>query len=335
MLGRRAIISHIKSRLNSNCRGRFPYLKSLFPIQSGRSMTEMLCVLAVIGVLSLGAYASIRFGLAKAQANKIAYSVNLQATAFLITLEADALPLDDNNSLTVSYNKTENGYPLSAFSNDGKNFGITVNNVPEDICHQAGNTLPERAFGLVINAENNQIPNQESIKVSGICSKKNNTLTYYFAKLDADSMETLDECNGVVCPVCQTCQKGTCVLVSAGTPDPSGNCPGTSPVCTADGNCVCSHESCGEGKVCDATSNICIDCPSFVSQLSQELCEACGNTVYSSGNCFACPTAEEGHYYTAAADGRTCDNCEELCGMCKNSVSQYGGRMCLYKRNGI
>ncbi|MBQ8557344.1 MAG: hypothetical protein IJ440_00960, partial [Alphaproteobacteria bacterium] len=46
----------------------------------GRSMIEILGVLAIIGVLSVGAVAGYRYAMDKYRANDIVYEVNMRAT---------------------------------------------------------------------------------------------------------------------------------------------------------------------------------------------------------------------------------------------------------------
>lgn len=306
--------------------------------QTGRSMVEILCVLGVIGVLSLVSFVAIRSGLAKAQVNKIAYTVNLQANALLMALEADKLPIDENGDVTLSYNKTENGFALTGFSNDDGTFGLTVHGIPKDVCQQAGQNIPEQVFGMIINAEDeeNQIPVGGQVKVGGVCVDTENTLTYYFAQLSVDPAEALSDylCAELdeECGQCQTCQNGQCVLVPAGTTDPSGTCPETKPLCSATGTCICSneHKSCGEGKVCDAANNTCKDCPSgsTTKTLASDLCDACGNTFRKGSTCYSCD------YPTSPIVGSSTE-AKNLCNACPSRFwwsYSAGNEQCILNR---
>ena len=244
------------------------FKKIRFLNQTGRSMLEITCVLAIIGVLGIASYLGIRTGLSKTQVSKIAYTINLQANALLMTLEAENAPINEDNDLILTYNKTENGYALTGFSNDEESFAITVHGVPKDICQQAGNIMPEAAFGMVINAEDedNQIPAGGQAKVGGVCIDDQNTLTYHFAAFGISKEDALSDylCDEIdpSCGRCEECHNGQCELVPAGTPDPicEDEDP-EKPFCSATGTCVCSSGSCGEDKACNINTGACINCP--------------------------------------------------------------------------
>ena len=297
--------------------------------QSGRSMLEMLCVLGVIGVLSLVSFAAIRSGLSKAQANKISYSVNLQANSLLMTLDAEKLPVNDNGDLTLSYTKTENGYAITGTSEFEDSFELKVSGVPKDVCRQVENTIPENAFAVLINesTSENKIPVGGQVKVGGTCTDEENTITYFFTSLSVSKEDALSDylCAELdeECGQCQACRNGQCELVPAETIDPSGTCSGTTPACSATGACICSSNSCGENRACNTNTGACIDCPTVDNpiQLSQTLCNMCNSTFYmsnlttSSGGyagekCYSCDTEENPTLWQGGGSSNCGSRCE-------------------------
>ena len=102
--------------------------------ESGRSMTEMLGVLAIIGTLSISGIAGYTYAMNKHRANEIISSVSKMAMT--ATTEID---LHGNPSL-VEFKKggkimTDNGYEV-VLEDDPNNgiFRLKVQNVPEAVC---------------------------------------------------------------------------------------------------------------------------------------------------------------------------------------------------------
>ena len=98
--------------------------------QKGRSMIEMLGVLAIIGVLSIGGIALYRRAINNHHANTILDDVN--RFAFVIT-EKGNYPLD---SIIPKGDFKESGiYELEGYQDLGsQQFSITVQNVPYGVC---------------------------------------------------------------------------------------------------------------------------------------------------------------------------------------------------------
>lgn len=92
-------------------------MKNLNKVQIGRSMTEMLGVLAIIGVLSVGSIAGYSKAMFKYKMNKYALSYN--------TLLNDLL--DIKNSLDTNGGKNEGGNTIHYYGN----FFKKLNKIPE------------------------------------------------------------------------------------------------------------------------------------------------------------------------------------------------------------
>jgi len=101
--------------------------------QKGRSMIEMLGVLAIIGVLSIGGLLGYRRAVNNHQANQILDDAN--RLAFVILESNQAFQTDDfmEEELidSVPYTGT---YNLDAFMAAGGQFGIVVTKVPKGVC---------------------------------------------------------------------------------------------------------------------------------------------------------------------------------------------------------
>lgn len=114
------------------------YVKKLFidkKLESGRSMVEMLGVLAIVGVLSIGGIVGYQYSMTKRAANELANDLWIEA----VNLSVQAL--QKNNELKIASPKTSGGYDVDAFYiDDNKNaFEITVDGVPYDVCQQVLN----------------------------------------------------------------------------------------------------------------------------------------------------------------------------------------------------
>ncbi|MBR2137139.1 MAG: hypothetical protein IJ852_04170 [Alphaproteobacteria bacterium] len=121
--------------------------------QNGRSMIEMLGVLAIIGVLSVGGIAGYSKAMQKYRTNKtieqitlIANGVrtlysgqrNYQGVNMRVIQKAKILPesaFDGSSSAANAYGTTPFGGNIGIFSGgDYKTFDIELYQVPEDIC---------------------------------------------------------------------------------------------------------------------------------------------------------------------------------------------------------
>lgn len=81
--------------------------------QSGRSMVEMLGVLAIIGVLSIGGIAGYRYAMDKNEANTYLNNFNL----FAILLKSGAYDNDCTQELVDGFYCNSNTFYLGSFSN--------------------------------------------------------------------------------------------------------------------------------------------------------------------------------------------------------------------------
>ena len=99
---------------------------------SGRSMVEMLGVLAVVGVLSVVAVAGLRTAMDKHYANQTINRLRLRA----MSISSQRL-LGQTPSLN-DFNETDGAYTISNTPDVSESdvFLLTVNDVPKDVCEQ-------------------------------------------------------------------------------------------------------------------------------------------------------------------------------------------------------
>lgn len=103
-------------------------------LESGRSMVEMLGVLAIIGVLSVGAIAGYRYAMDKRTANDIMHEVLIEAMYVAPQLkEHNELKLQ-NETLTTGH-ALQTGYVRENLK-DTYNFFITVQDVSPSVCRE-------------------------------------------------------------------------------------------------------------------------------------------------------------------------------------------------------
>ena len=99
-------------------------------LQKGRSMIEMLGVLAIIGVLSIGGIVLYRRAVNNHQANQILDDAN--RLAFVITERDNFAPND--NITNVEFNQTS-AYSIVPFVGaKAGQYGIMIENVPKGVC---------------------------------------------------------------------------------------------------------------------------------------------------------------------------------------------------------
>lgn len=220
----------------------------LSPSQSGRSMVEIIGVLAVIGVLSIGGIAGYSYGMDKYRANETVNDIMLRSIDLINQLSANKTPI-------LSEWKTEKTiYPIDVLRNDSLGqYAIVAENIPSRVCKMIGDTLKEHADIYVgsdaLEAETDDTdPCEES---------EQNTMEFYFNAISCDP----------ACGEDEYCENGVCF--KNGLPDFSmadcgriGNActteNGLSGFCTKDG-CIpldgcTSNEECENNEYC-ATTN--------------------------------------------------------------------------------
>ena len=254
-----SIVCHSQTKMLSSCHSRAMTRESRkheCRIESGRSMVEMLGVLAVIGVLSIGGIAGYSYGMDKYRANETINDVNLRAMDIMSQLTQGGEP-----NLNAWENTTSGGYSISLNSDEAPlNYYIKVEKVPYDVCHIISETMPET---VVIEVDND----------TEQCADGENTMYFSYAGFDeakAGLNKTDDICEtDTDCNECQICYDGLCANLVDETPCSKGMCENgvclksggepefTQETCT--GNTDCGDDGCAvcnEG-VCSFNGNSC------------------------------------------------------------------------------
>ncbi len=191
-------LDSVSFSLSSSCLTRRSRAKTCFMPQAfrcaecGRSMVEMLGVLAVIGVLSIGGIAGYSYGMDRYRANETINDIMLKSIDIVTNINQNKAP-------NVSFWSATNpiGYPIS-FVQDIPNdrYGIQIQNVPSRVCKIVGDALKNMAIVYVGSEDYTPDTNTDPCDESD-----NNTMEFYFESLKCE-------------PACQDdeiCLWGECV----------------------------------------------------------------------------------------------------------------------------
>ena len=230
--------------------------------QFGRSMIEMLGVLAIIGVLSIGGIALYRRAVNNHHANTILDDVNRFAFAII---EKGNYPLD---SILSKGDFKESGiYELEAFQDlSPQQFSITVRNVPYGVC----DALLEKAaveYAVRVKEHGSDTGPLYDLFHTDLCHD-NNDIVLYFG--DTDDLFDFPECGRLPnctkyssdCK-CIECENGY-QLSKDNSSDPDGqycvanSCKSTGVEgCTSNADCCKSTDFCSweQATSCTEVSN--------------------------------------------------------------------------------
>ncbi len=239
--------------------------------ERGRSMVEMLGVLAVMGVLSIGGVAGYRYAIDKMNANDIINEVRKRA----VTASQQRI-LGQNISLTEygDNGRIKGIHAVTATNNyagDKGFFALTVSNVPQRVCDEILKqdwAMPvEMAIGGVV------------VDDDTACAAGNNEMLFAFAN-------TLDNS----------------LVPGAGNGD--DNEPELEPCAEGEyrlstGECVMdSHPECADGEFYNGYTSSCTVCPTEGSPVEnssviEDTCEKCTGAQIGGHNpnyCVYCPS---------------------------------------------
>ena len=107
--------------------------------ETGRSMIEMLGVLAIIGVLSIAAVAGYRFALLKFRANEVTNELNMRAINVSAQMLNTGTVYEKNELIEDGFGDTLTvGFPVETAISDRNTdyFEILVSDIPADLCRQ-------------------------------------------------------------------------------------------------------------------------------------------------------------------------------------------------------
>ena len=157
--------------------------------ENGRSMTEMLGTLAIIGVLSVGAIGGYSYGMDKHKANQTINDIMLMGVDMITqTSQKRGVP-----TLTEWGTKTTAGYNFTVTSNPDNNtqYGIQITGIPSRICKMVGDGLQETVAVYVGNEDYSSGTETDPCDESD-----NNTMEFYFDTgiVESDGCKTDSDC---------------------------------------------------------------------------------------------------------------------------------------------
>lgn len=284
--------------------------------QTGRSMLEMLVVLAIVGVLSIVAVAGLTYAMNKHRANATIYDVLSYAT---LILTGEIFEKTDIGSVlktpeTEQIQKTSMGYFIDSIKETEDIFSVHIESVPEKVCTLIlkGPNPSDTVIGV-----NNS--GWEDLEKTMSCDLEN-SMNFYF---NATGRHL---CNGMLCRSDEICQNETCVC-PPNQHEEEGTC-----VCDS-GMEVCQY-GCYEACVGDFISRNeqtceceCDTSLGFNRVPKDDVCVCPPDMMFLNGRCrsFNCygGTVGAGNW-TCTIDGKRCgSNCSQdglTCyyGLCNN-----------------
>lgn len=321
--------------------------------ENGRSMVEMLGVLAVIGVLSIGGIWGYTYAMNYYQADNIASEINLMRNDAKVKIGQGEKRLvmgsnhESENAASLSGGKgllRFNRYPVEydCLSGDIKiddcreadGYHFTLSDVSDGVCKTLATLLNGMSEKRVVKV------NDEAFEQGEQCSQEYNTVAVIF---DADpDLKGFNDDDFTPCDVdgdCDNgyCEEGKCFIEcehnkDCGTDGTDGYCQkGLCVECLDNGNCgeyVCNKatftcEPCQNSDQC-AAGESCLNgaCGHFCSDNSDcstvtPVCDP------STGVCAACHDdgeCGEAGYGHCTADGR--------CAVCDDNIPYFDGNQC-------
>ena len=210
----------------------------IFKSHSGRSMVEMLGVLAIIGVLSIGGIMGYSYGMDKYRANQTMQDVNLRGIDVLAQFDriGDANLNEWQNEKTI--------YPITL---EDETIGIQVDEVPERVCNMLAEGMVHVATGIKVNGAYVTGDNNT-------CDGDENTLVFYFDEESVANVPVLEQCGDVVCEQCEVCDQNTMTCVSVIEKMNGLSNIDDLRICTSNGYqsyCGLTEEGCAELGTCE------------------------------------------------------------------------------------
>ncbi len=248
----------------------------------GRSMIEILGVLAIIGVLSVGAVAGYRYAMDKYRANDIVYEVNMRATDVWHRFQDKPLPaLGDETAFSEWNNTTQTGYPITIFPFPDVAFKIGVQNVSSRVCK---NVMTMNLHQIIEGFQFAQINGAKYLGDASLCGNDETINEIVFTSfLDSQDPNTQHCVEDSDCH--SKCAEKVC---NGETMTCDDQCPEWSKPVRLEETCECvecvKNSDCkfkGEGYICDETTYTCSAlqkvCPAGTFRTQNGACVACDN----------------------------------------------------------
>ena len=160
-------------------------MSKIFKFQIGRSMLEMLGVLAVIGVLSALAITGYKIAINKHKANDTIYDANFIAGIIATGTQMEKAVPEEYLSFP-EYTQTKSGYTFESVKETDEIFSVSALSVPKNVCDRIiGMANADFAIGVNNTA-------YENFTNENVCAESNK-INFYF-----DVTNTV-KCGGRIC----------------------------------------------------------------------------------------------------------------------------------------
>ena len=245
--------------------------------EAGRSMVEMLGVLAIVGVLSVGGIAGYNYALNKNKVNDILDGVSKRAIVM-----SQQIIMGNKASLVEYEGKKIGDYAVEGGTYEGDEFlWIDVKGVEQNVCERIMDMEWRLPSGILVN---------EQTAIAENCLKEGNTLTFDFSR-DLGASGCPAGYTGENCTEHIVCENG-----GKWTPD----------------GCVC--EEGWYGLACDTDcegwkdeNGVCRDCGTNTYTTTEKECHRCDDRFFrADGKCMRCLVA--GAQEVSKEECDRCDN---------------------------
>ena len=309
----------------------------------GRSMVEILGVLAVIGVLSIGGIQGYKYAMDKHRANDVVNEVNMRATDIwhLYQDGKKALPevADDEDAFPEYGEMTQTGFPILVTSHPPVAFRVWVNDVPSAVCQKV---LQENLNEAIQGMQFVQVDNGGGlIRYMGdtaVCGENGTENQMVFTSfLDVDNSGNIDPDNPDNTLPSRCVENGDCqqecgeTICDEDTQQCINICDGTDkPYCVDDVCVECmTAEDCAnpEKPVCNA-NHFCEACPDDkpIYNFSTKVCELCPDEtpIWHNKTCVEC-----GANINCRDASKPVCNTDNVCEACPITTPIYLGDKCV------
>ena len=257
--------------------------------QTGRSMIEILAVLAIVGILSVAAVAGLMWAFAKYRANDTIRDVHVWELAAL-----DSNQLYDMTAgelvLVELGNTSTHGYPMAIQVQDKDVFYISVDDVPKRVCRRMLDMIDDTMLVTVNNIQ---------YKGTNLCDADENVFAFYFNKYMGDvSNICLPACTGE-----ERCCNNACQIIQ--TPCGADGCMDCgSDYCTTSNTCCptptatkCGDEDCCDTKCCNG-----VCCAESYMTCDETTTCGCPNNMVPDAQTGTCKCPDDAPYYFEEAN---------------------------------
>ena len=266
--------------------------------EQGRSMVEMLGVLAIIGVLSVAGIMGYKYGMMKYRVNETVNELNMMANTYGIQMQqmTEEQTMPTNGELLSEEGATTRmgyGYEVLGFDD---HFEITLFDIPTEICEQLQKTgwaMPYDIQVAEVTAEN----------CGEIVYYINNDLSGFAPETDSsDEDDTDEEESPLDCGLYGTLIDNTCQCDDGYTGNTCNRCDTSKGYKKQDSNGKCYQ-----------------DC---------QITNSCTNENYCNGNAFHTVIGGDGLFYCKHCKdgywGTHCENYDPSGDACNGQSKSYG-----------